>query len=318
MNTLQNVAELQENFAIKLDSNIAKHVDEFDRKIIANAYLKLFSGFARLNWTNNYSLGRAWQTALMQCDAFIKTKNNKTPAEKYLKNVFAAHKPYWSRVIMTHKNRDNVIDQNSPHAKQIREHGQKMIRDAIDTVNMILARYNEYTEELVATAAQNKAIQQSQPHTQSRPQAAQQPMATQPKRPDIQYAAKPAVKQPEMSGAFPTLRDTTKKPNIVKAEEKPRQFATPEILAQEQENIMHAQAEQKKPDSLPQAAQQPMATQAKQPDIQYAAKPAVKQPEMSGTFPTLRDTAKNPNIVKTEEKQPELPQIDKKIALAQA
>ena len=140
---------------------------------------------------------------------------------------------------MTHKNRDNVIDQNSPHAKQIREHGQKMIRDAIDTVNMILARYNEYTEELVATAAQNKAIQQSQPHPQSRPQAAQQPMATQPKRPDIQYAAKPAVKQPEMSGTFPTLRDTTKNPNIVKTEEK-----QPE-LPQMDKKIALAQAEQR-------------------------------------------------------------------------
>ena len=84
MEVQKNIAKFQEKFVVPVPANIAKIVDERDRKILADSYLKLYSGFSWINWTNGHSLGRAWQTALTQCESFINTKKNNNPALKHL------------------------------------------------------------------------------------------------------------------------------------------------------------------------------------------------------------------------------------------
>ncbi len=167
MEKQKSIAEIQNIFVIEVGADIAKKVSPDDRKKLADAYMTLFSGFTWVNWLNKYSLGRAWQTALMQCGAFVETKNKKNLAAKYLDNVFASHKKYWSRVIMMHKDSENKINPEAETVKQLRSHAELAIRNAIDVINMVLARYNEHTEELTienvaGNAKANVAIQQAQ------------------------------------------------------------------------------------------------------------------------------------------------------------
>ena len=303
MTTQTNIADLQQKFMIKLTPEIQKRVSKDDRKMLADAYMKLFTGFTWVNWTNKHSLGRAWQTALGQCDSFIKTKNDKNPAAQYLKNVFSAHKPYWSQVIMTHKNRDKAINPNQNEAKQIREHGTNMIRTAMDTINIILAQYNDRAEQMVAMQQQKT---------------------------DTQYSAQPAVQPQAKSGAFPTLRDTKKQSEIPVMtadkeksvlpvpEKSPQQTMQPEQMAALQKQQQQMPQPQLNPAVQPQA-QLAQASQQK-PDVQYSAQPAVQPQAKSGAFPTLRDTKKQSEIpVMTADKEKSaLPMPQKKAALAQA
>ena len=237
MDVQQNVAVAREKFIINLDANVAKIVSPVDRKELAVAYLQMFSGFAWRNWTNKYSLGRAWQTALAQCAAFTDTKNDKNPAAKYLKNVYEAHKKYWSRVIMTHDGRDNTINPNDQEIQKLRAHGERMIREAMDKINLILARYNERGEKLVGQQKQAQAqhhaaqpqpqvgamAQQNTPQqADMMPQANAMPMspmeqavaqAVAQERPAVAQATKSVAQPTAQSGAFAMMLDTVKRPN---------------------------------------------------------------------------------------------------------
>ena len=301
MTTQQNIADLQQKFMIKLTPEIQKRVSKDDRKMLADAYMKLFAGFTWVNWTNKHSLGRAWQTALGQCDSFIKTKNDKNLAAQYLKNVFSAHKPYWSQVIMTHKNRDKAINPNQNEAKQIREHGINMIRTAMDTINIILAQYNDRAEQMVAMQQQKT---------------------------DTRYSAQPAVQPQAKSGAFPTLRDTKKQSEIpvMTADKEKSVLPVPEKSPQQTMQPEQMAALQKQQQQIPQPqlnpAVQPQLAQASQqkPDVQYAPRPAVQPQAKSGAFPTLRDTKKQSEIpvMTTDKEKSALSIPQKKASLAQA
>ena len=164
MEVQKNITEFQEKFVVPVPANIAKIVDERDRKILADSYLKLYSGFSWINWTNGHSLGRAWQTALTQCESFINTKKNNNPALKHLRNVFKSHKKYWSRVIMTHRDSGNKISGNADWVAQMRAYGMQLVRQAMDKINLILARYNERIEEL--GMEQQKVQEHSAAHVQ--------------------------------------------------------------------------------------------------------------------------------------------------------
>ena len=301
MEKQQNIAQAQEKFVIHLDANIAKIVSPADRKELAVAYLQLFSGFAWRNWTNKYSLGRAWQTALEQCGAFAETKNKKNPAAKYLNNVYNAHKKYWSRVIMTHGGRDNVINPDDEKIKQLRAHGEKMIRSAMDKINLILARYNERVEELVATQAQEKtqmhatAQAQAAPAPQATPAPAQaqaQPqmmaMPAQAKQQNAKSVAAPA----QQSGAFAMVRDAVKRPTTAVADkpvDMPNVVAKPAV----------AKPVEKKPE---QPAVKPVVAQKKEPVVLHKAKSVAAPVKQSGALPAVRDNVKQQHVVKSEEK----------------
>ena len=156
----QNIATMQQKFVIQIDEKTLKRVKPFDREELVKAYLQLFAGFSWVNWTKGHSLGRAWQTALSQCAAFCESKNKKNPAAKYLNAACGGHRKYWSQVIMTHENRENTINSAGEKAKQLREHGKRMIRQAIDRINLILARYNEYVLEVSHSAAMEMVTEQ--------------------------------------------------------------------------------------------------------------------------------------------------------------
>lgn len=331
MEKQQNIAQAQEKFVIHLDANIAKIVLPVDRRELASAYLQMFSGFAWVNWTNKHSLGRAWQTALEQCGAFAETKNKKNPAAKYLNNVYSAHKKYWSRVIMTHGERDNTINPEEPKIKQLRAHGEKMIREAMDKINLILARYNERTEELIATQAKEKAQMHATAHGQAaQPQAQEQAAQPQAAQPQAQEQAKMAMPEQakqanampammpkaaeqvkmamseqakqqnaksvaapaQQSGAFAMVRDTVKKPTTAVAD---KPVDAPAVVAKPAE-VKPIEKKQEHPQVKPEIAQE------KKPVVHHMAKTVAAPVKHSGALPAVRNNVKQPNVVKSEEK----------------
>lgn len=289
MNTQTNIAENQEKFIIQIDPQIAKIVSPFDRKELAATYLQLFSGFAWRNWTNKYSLGRAWQTALAQCGAFCDTKNEKNPAAKYLKNVYDAHKKYWSRVIMTHGARDNLINPDDQEIKKLRAHGERMIRESMDKINLILARYNERVEELIATQQTQAQTQHhmAQPQTQVQPQA--------------------------QGGAFAMVRDAVKRPNAAIAD---KPVEVPMAKPAQAKPIEQKMAEQKPVEQKPAHTPIEVRKQTPQTVVQHAPKSVAQPVKPSGALPVTQDKVKQPNVVKVETKAEEFAKAEKRMEIS--
>lgn len=296
MNTQTNIAENQEKFIIHVDPQIAKIVSPFDRKELAATYLQMFSGFAWRNWTNKYSLGRAWQTALAQCGAFCDTKNEKNPAAKYLKNVYDAHKKYWSRVIMTHGARDNVINPDDQEIKKLRAHGERMIRESMDKINLILARYNERVEELIATQSKEKA----QMHTSAMPQAMAQ-------------TAKSVAQPAQQSGAFAMVRDAVKRPNAAIAD---KPVEVPMAKPAQAKPIEQKMAEQKPVEQKPAHTPIKVREQTPQTVVQHAPKSVAQPVKPSGALPVTQDKVKQHNVVKTETKAEEFAKAEKRMEIS--
>ena len=174
MTQVQNIAEKQKTFVVKLDKKIEKIMDKQTRQKLVGAYLKLFTGLSWINWTKKYPLGRAWHYALGQCQKILGTKNKANPAIKYLKNVAQAHKKYWSQVIMTNENSANTLNKTTAETNHIRQYGIKLVRDAMDEINLIISQYNEFVEEKEQDAPQAQvAAQKDQAQTVPQKQQAQ-------------------------------------------------------------------------------------------------------------------------------------------------
>ena len=229
--TTQTIAEQQKKFVIKIDKSIERAIDSATRKKLVDAYMKLFTGFAWVNWTKKQSLGRAWQNALGQCEGFLKTKNKSNPAAKYLDKVSKAHKTYWSRVIMTNENSPNTINKTPDEIKCLQQYGQKQIREAMDTINLILARYNEYVEEMSATNTKSVEKQHSVQTIQNKPEhvaaqnTSQQPMqqqVAQPQVAEIQRPMQQQVAQPQVAEMQKPMQQQVVKPQVAEMQ-KPMQ-----------------------------------------------------------------------------------------------
>ena len=229
--TTQTIAEQQKKFVIKIDKSIERAIDSATRKKLVDAYMKLFTGFAWVNWTKKQSLGRAWQNALGQCEGFLKTKNKSNPAAKYLDKVSKAHKTYWSRVIMTNENSPNTINKTPDEIKRLQQYGQKQIREAMDTINLILARYNEYVEEMSATNTKSVEKQHSVQTIQNKPEhvaaqnTPQQPMQQQVAQPQVAEMQKPMqqqVVQPQVAEIQKPMQQQVAQPQVAEMQ-KPMQ-----------------------------------------------------------------------------------------------
>lgn len=269
--------EFQNFFTVPLDEKIAKIIQMPDRQKLFDAYINLFSGFSRVNWTNKYSLGRAWQTAITQCDAFIKTKNMNNPAAIYIKDVYQSHKKYWSRIIMTHQNRENTINANTDNIKQFRAQAENMIRESVGIINLILEQYNTRAYEQIVTHQQQA---QSQPT-----------MTPQTKNKHIYPEKNTLVNSAAQSGHFPMVRNAKKQMATV-LQEKPltnvpgptlHPQAMPATNQREIKNILHKQGE---------------APVKSDPITKHTTKSVAQPIKKSGALPAVRNITKQPNVVK--------------------
>lgn len=294
MTTQVQTAQNQEKFVIKIDKNLAKIIDSDTRKKLTDAYLKLFSGFAWVNWTNKQSLGRAWHNALGQCEGFIKTKKTSTPVTKYMKRTYDAHKKYWSRIIMTNQNSQNTLNKPENEAKQIRAYGIKQIREAMGIINLIYEQFKQYEIEFAVdkTSVKTAEVSKTQSNTpQSQPVA----KAVEQAMPAVQKN----VAQLQQQTAQPHVQAIAKPQQIIQpaqqtqqAQAKAQEQVKPAVQAQP---VAQAQ-EQVKPQQVPKTVQWQYAQIKLQQQVHAIAKPQqVKQP-----------IAKVPEQVKPQQvKQPE-------------
>ena len=294
--TTQTIAEQQKKFVIKIDKSIERTIDSATRKKLVDAYMKLFTGFAWVNWTKKQSLGRAWQNALGQCEGFLKTKNKSNPAAKYLDKVSKAHKTYWSRVIMTNENSPNTINKTPDEIKRLQQYGQKQIREAMDTINLILARYNEYIEEMSATNTKSVEKQHSVQTIQNKPEhiaaqnTPQQPMQQQVAQPQVAEMQKPIqqqVAQPQVAEMQKPIQQQVAQPQVAEMQ-KPmqQQVAQPQV------------AEMQKP--MQQQVVKPQVAEIQKPMQQQVARPQVAEMQK-----TIQQQVVKPQQQITALKQPQ-------------
>ena len=310
--TTQTIAEQQKKFVIKIDKSIERAIDSATRKKLVDAYMKLFTGFAWVNWTKKQSLGRAWQNALGQCEGFLKTKNKSNPAAKYLDKVSKAHKTYWSRVIMTNENSPNTINKTPDEIKCLQQYGQKQIREAMDTINLILARYNEYVEEMSVTNTKSVEKQHGVHTIQNKPEhvaaqnTSQQPMQQQVAQPQVAEMQKPMqqqVVQPQVAEMQKPMQQQVVKPQVAEMQ-KPMQQQVVQPQVAEIQKPMQQQAVK------PQVAemQKPMQQQVVKPQVAEMQKPMqqqVAQPQIAEKQKPMQQQVVKPQQQITALKQPQ-------------
>ena len=269
MTTQVQTAQSQEKFVIKIDKNLAKIIDSDTRKKLTDAYLKLFSGFSWINWTNKKSLGQSWHNALGQCDGFIKSKNPENPVTKYMKCTYDAHKKYWSKVIMTNQNSQNTLNKPEIEAKQMRAYGIKLIREAMGIINLIYEQFKQYQIEF---SVDKNAIKTAEVSNTPKAQQAKQPavqMSQAQAAAKAQEQVKPQqVKQPAVQ--MPQAQATAKAQEQVK----PQQVKQPAVQMPQVQAAAKAQ-EQVKPQQVKQPAVQMPQVQATA-KAQEQVKPAIQ------------------------------------------
>ena len=233
---------------------------------------------------------------------------------------------------MTHDGRDNTINPNDQEIQKLRAHGERMIREAMDKINLILARYNERGEKLVGqqkqAQAQHHAVQ-PQPQVgamaqQNTPQQADMmaqanampmpPMeqavaqAVAQKRPAVAQATKSVAQPTAQSGAFAMVRDTVKRPNaaiVDKPVEVPMAKPAEQQIEKQQPTVA-------KPAQMPIDIQKP----TPQTVVQHAPKSVAQSVKPSGALPAIQNKAKQQNVVKTETKAEEFAKAEKRMKIS--
>lgn len=293
MKTQVQTAQSQEKFVIKIDKNLAKIIDCDTRKKLTDAYLKLFSGFSWINWTNKKSLGQSWHNALGQCDGFIKSKNPENPVTKYMKCTYDAHKKYWSRVIMTNQNSQNTLNKPEIEAKQMRAYGIKLIREAMGIINLIYEQFKQYEIEFAVDKTSVKTAEVSNtPKAQATTKAQEQVKPQQVKQPAVQMPqaqatakaqeqVKPAVQVQPVAKAQEQVKPAIQAQPVAKVAEQAKAQHAPKPVQWQYAQIKLQQ--HIKAIATPEQVKQPVAKapeQVKPVQVQKQEKPVqVKQPE---------------------------------------
>jgi len=134
---------LEQNMAIVMGQKVPKELElsRDDKEKLSAAYFKLYFGLTFANWLRGGTLGAAWHRAMQQVAAMINSKNAANPAAMYLRQVHAAHKARWAKVIMTNPNRDKEIECSDKNRAKWTGAANKNVGDAMATVNGVLAAY---------------------------------------------------------------------------------------------------------------------------------------------------------------------------------
>jgi hypothetical protein len=180
--TTQTKTNEQQNIVIKIRSEIIKKLPKSVRETLVEQYRKLFTGFAMTKRAKKHSWGRSWHNALGLSFAIIiiakKIHSPNNPAIQYLESVHSAYKKHWSKIIMTHPERDTESQKDDKETTAMHDNGMRMINDATNELMKIIAQYNEKTKEQIiehTTEQTNKTVQTAQ---QNKAPAKASPMPT--------------------------------------------------------------------------------------------------------------------------------------------
>ncbi len=259
MQTLTKTAENGQNIVI----NIPKHLDEkigtTDRAAMQRAYIKLFAGLSRVNWSNKNTLGRSWQSALNVCEVLLAMRARRmphNPALIYMFNMHKSYKKHWSRIIMFHRGRDTITSVPKSARIEMARSGNKMINEALSTIDNILMRYNtnfmdKVIEQPAPVAQPNQKPQRSADTIKPQPTPQPAPLAPMP-QPAKAVAQPQRVAQPELQQPAPVAQpnqepqhsaDTIKPqptPQPAQAVAQPQRVAQPELQQRTERATQHA------------------------------------------------------------------------------
>ncbi len=133
----------QKNMAIVMGECPKKEVEltKAEKENLAAAYFKLYFGLALANWLRGGTVGAAWHRAMAQVDAMLGAKNANNPAVMYLRQVHAAHKTRWSKVMMTNQNRDKEIECGAKMLVKMTQLANREVGSAMAVLNNVIGKY---------------------------------------------------------------------------------------------------------------------------------------------------------------------------------
>ena len=295
--TQEQAVQQQEKVIIKLTPRIAKRVPKEVRAELVKQYRKLFTGFSLAKWTKNNSWGRAWQNGINLNGAMIMiAKKQLTPnnqAVKYMENVHTAYKKHWSKMSMTHSERDTKPKLSDKVLKKMHTHAMRMINDATNVIMDILRRYNERLNEMII----EQVAERQQGATNQPAQKMSQPQNRTP-------VAQPAPTAPEMTQPAVAAEQANTKPVT------PQQNALQQVQPQPAVAQMAAEKAVAKPAVKMPAVAKPAV------EIPAIAKPVVAKPAVEMPAVAAKPAVAKPAVAKPAVEMPAVarPAVAKSVA----
>ena len=147
-----------------------KEIPEEHQKQIVKNYVAMYFTLAAINWCHGMTLGMAWQKALEQMDAYIKSKTKiaNHPMRKYLTEMHAIRRREMAKEIMTNPHANDKLSLNPETAAKWESFSTKHFQKNKNALNMLYKQYmpkqpiNVQTNENSFKVAQEKMFTKMQ------------------------------------------------------------------------------------------------------------------------------------------------------------
>ena len=124
--------------------NAKTELTQKEKEQITKAYSDLVLGIISTKWAKKgKTLGQAWYDSLNEMEAFVKNKEASNSANLYLKQLFSSHKVKWQQLMMTDKNKDEILDCSTEELAILSKYGQQEIAKNKAFLNGIISKHAE-------------------------------------------------------------------------------------------------------------------------------------------------------------------------------
>lgn len=124
--------------------NAKTELTQKEKEQITKAYSDLVLGIISTKWAKKgKTLGQAWYDSLNEMEAFVKNKEASNSANLYLKQLFSSHKVKWQQLMMTDKNKDEILDCSTEELAILSKYGQQEIAKNKALLNGIISKHAE-------------------------------------------------------------------------------------------------------------------------------------------------------------------------------
>ncbi len=149
----------------------APKLKDAEIRAMEKSYVQMFSALTYQNMLSKQPLGQAWYSALKQMESFVATKDKFNPAAAEMHKIFTQHKKHISKLAMTHKNKDRVINPTPQQRAQMQSRISADVNAGKDAMNKIITTYKPFADQ--ARSAMEKLAaekaKQKMPGTTPRP-----------------------------------------------------------------------------------------------------------------------------------------------------
>ncbi len=131
-----------------------------ERATIADAYQKLFTAFTYANLIQKKPLGQSWYNANRQVESYIATQSKYNPAMIEMCELIACHRKDLSKTMMTHRDKDCVMNVAPAQVPQIQKQIADTVKTAMASIGDIVKKYQNVAEKLRAEQEKLSAARQ--------------------------------------------------------------------------------------------------------------------------------------------------------------